>query len=100
MQAAGKSYGKWSIWSSISETSGLITIDKPFIIIEDSKYVILLPEAVSETKRVDFPEIVFLIVSYCPYLKVVNPKISCISFYIFYFSYDWGSSYLSLLPYY
>lgn len=74
MQAAGRSEGRWSIWSSIKETNGLMTIVSPFKITETSRYAKLFPEAVYETKRVDFPYNMFLIVSYWPGLNVLKPN--------------------------
>ena len=64
MQAAGKSVGKCSSWSSIRETKGLMTIDTPFKTIDESKYVKDFPDAVSDTKRVDFPDKMLKMVSY------------------------------------
>ena len=49
MQAAGRSIGKCSSWSSIKAMRGLITIDIPCfapIIIEETMYVKDLPLAV------------------------------------------------------
>ncbi len=83
MQAAGKSEGRWSIWSSIKDTRGLITIDNPFCITEHSKYVRLFPDAVYETNNVDFPYRIFLIVSYWPCLNDWKPNKSLINFYKF-----------------
>jgi hypothetical protein len=80
MQAAGRSEGRCYIWSNIKDTSGLTTIDNPFKIIEDKRYVKLFPEAVYETNNVDLPYKIFKMVSYCPYLKLVNPNKSWISF--------------------
>lgn len=86
IQAAGKSGGRWLNWSNIKDTNGLTTIDNPFSIIELNKYVKLLPEAVSDTNKVDFPYKILRVVSYWPYLNVVNPNISWINFYKFSFS--------------
>lgn len=37
MHAAGKSDGKWSIWSNIKDTKGLTIIESPFNITDASK---------------------------------------------------------------
>ena len=42
----------------------ITTIDNPFSIIELNKYVKLLPEAVSDTNKVDFPYKILRVVSY------------------------------------
>lgn len=62
IQAAGRSEGRWSIWSSINDTSGLIIIDNPFNITDVRRYVKLLPEAVYETNNVDLFYKIFFIV--------------------------------------
>lgn len=46
----------------MSETKGLITIVKPLRMTDESRYVNDLPEAVSETKRVEIPFKIFLMV--------------------------------------
>lgn len=37
MHAAGRSTGRWSIWSNMRETKGLTTIERPLRITDASK---------------------------------------------------------------
>jgi len=63
MQAAGKDGCMLASWSSIKETRGDITIERPLPRAMDERmYVKDFPEAVSATKRVDFPLRILMIV--------------------------------------
>lgn len=85
MQAAGSYQGMLSIWSSIKDTSGLTTIDKPSISMEERMQHSDLPEPVYDTKRVEIPRITLSMTSYCPQRNDEKPQIlpmSSVSYYL------------------
>lgn len=80
MHAAGSTSGMDSIWSSIRDIRGLMTIDRPSCRMDERIYVRDFPDPVSDTNIVERWLRILLIVSNCPNRNYLNPQILPINF--------------------